>query len=192
MWTGRKQSTSDPVDLVPAHLKARYIALSALPVSEPAAPWRKVTVAAVGGLTAIGFAADSDLLLVTSFDGRGLFDCLSGARIARDDEFPFPDDLPNCRAEGIGPLTGQMLHVAGIHGGGLSTWAGDWSLEVLPLSWPNEKLLLFPASKTMWDDRQTLDGVVKLDINPLRAFGFSPTGRSFAVATSSDVTIYSL
>jgi hypothetical protein len=46
-------------------------------------PWRKVTYLAVGGLTEVGFAAGS-LLLVVSHQGRGVVDLASGNVLARD------------------------------------------------------------------------------------------------------------
>lgn len=48
-----------------------------------ASPWRKVTCLAVGGLTEVGFAAGS-LLLVVSHQGRGVVDLASGNVLARD------------------------------------------------------------------------------------------------------------
>ncbi|WP_443749515.1 hypothetical protein [Asticcacaulis solisilvae] len=183
---------SGAIDLVPDHLKSRFTALMALPISEPCLPWRKAVCASVGGLKAIGYADNSDLLLVTSSQGRGVFDGRSGQRLARDDNPSFSEDMGNCQAEGIGPLAGKMIRMAGLAGGGLATWSDGWSLEVLPLSWPDEKILLFPKLKSLWDDRHALDGVAKIEVDVMRAFGFSPTGKSFAVASSSYVMIYAL
>ena len=45
--------------------------------------WRKVTYLAVGGLTEVGFAG-STLLLVVSHQGRGVVDVASGEMLARD------------------------------------------------------------------------------------------------------------
>jgi len=45
--------------------------------------WRKVAYLAVGGLTEVGFAAGS-LLLVVSHQGRGVVDLASGDLLARD------------------------------------------------------------------------------------------------------------
>ena len=48
-----------------------------------ASAWRKVTYLAVGGLTEVGFA-DGSLLLVISHQGRGVVDLASGELLARD------------------------------------------------------------------------------------------------------------
>jgi len=50
----------------------------------PPEPWRHVASHGIGGLTDIGYGEGSDLLLVVSHNGRGVFDCLSGERVARD------------------------------------------------------------------------------------------------------------
>lgn len=193
MWGSRNKMAADVSVNVPAHLRSRFLALKELSPGEPPAPWHQVAQAAIGGLTAVGFGESTDLLLVTSWAGRGLFDCLSGQRIGRDDDDTFDQDLPNCRAKGIGPLADAWVSVAGVHGGGLAQWAnGGWSTEVLPLSWPDEAVLLFPEGRSMWDDRDgTVAGITKFTPDVLRTYGFSPTGRSFVIATSSDVTIYS-
>jgi hypothetical protein len=56
-------------------------------------PWKKIANHAVGGLFQIGYAEDSDLLLVLSHNGRGIFDCLTGERIARDTKDAFDQCL---------------------------------------------------------------------------------------------------
>jgi hypothetical protein len=189
MWQSRKPPAS-LAEQIPAHLRQRYSHLLALPANQLTPPWRMVASVAVGGLSGVGFEENSDTLLVTSFAGRGVFDGLTGERLARDDAYPFPEDTANCQVEGIGPLASRWVRTAGHHGGGLAAWADGWSVERLPLTWPNEHLLLFPNGNSLWDDRQNLDGVMKFLPDVLVAFGFSPTGRTFIVATSSDFTLY--
>src|SRR5690348_11801946 len=87
----------------------------------------KQRIATVGGLTEVGFADDSELLLVLSMQGRGIFDCASGQRIFRDDD----DDRTgwyghdNLTAVGIGPLQGQSIRLCGLWGGGLPTFTKE-------------------------------------------------------------------
>jgi hypothetical protein len=66
------------------HLEPIRQRIRAAPVSEPPPPWIASAVHAIGGLTEIGFADDTDLLLVVSHQGRGVLDCHTGQRIARD------------------------------------------------------------------------------------------------------------
>src|SRR5205807_821088 len=44
----------------------------------PPLPWKETGHYAVGGLTEVGFDDQSELLLVVSQNGRGVFDCTSG------------------------------------------------------------------------------------------------------------------
>jgi hypothetical protein len=107
-------------------------------VQDPPAPWRPRGAHAVGGLTDVGFGRGTDLLLVVSHDGRGVFDCLTGARVARDPSMPEPDeddwqDTHELEAEGIGPLAGQTVRTSGLAGGGLPEGTPDGWVAERPL-----------------------------------------------------------
>jgi len=141
----------------------------------------------------VGFSPSSDLLLVTSSQGRGVFDCRSGERLARDgDESGDFEDPVQLEANGIGPVSGTV-RMSGLYGGGLPNSTADgWSAERLSLDWPVETLLLFaPGSTLHWqvDGKPPVFTKVYLG-SEIRAWGFSPTGRSLVVATSSDLTAY--
>jgi hypothetical protein len=84
-----------------------------------ASTWRKVTYLAVGGLTEVGFA-DGSLLLVISHQGRGVVDLASGELLARDRrETGAWFDAARRAALGIGPLDGTWIGVCGRGGGRL-------------------------------------------------------------------------
>src|SRR5205085_11009349 len=93
-------------------------------------PWRHVEDFAIGGLRNIGFAPDSDVMLVVSSQGAGLFDCIGGIRLARDPDYEITyGEEVRLSANGIGVLSGQVIRMAGLHGGGLRTCTLDgWSL----------------------------------------------------------------
>jgi hypothetical protein len=149
---------------------------------------------AVGGLTDVGFAPHSDLLLVVSSQGRGVFDGLSGKRIARDASVPEGDDPDwfdtfELTSEGIGSLAGQRIRTAGLHGGGLPLLTRDgWSVERLTLDWPDETLLLCQPWKHGYKPGEFVKVAVHSEV---RAWGFSPTGRSLILAISSNLAIWS-
>ncbi len=162
------------------------------PITAAPEPWRETWFGAVGGLTEVGFLRGSDLLLVVSSQGRAVFDCDAGDRVARDREEPAehwyqPQSL---LAHGIGPLAGKSIALSGLHGGGLSSCTADgWWSKSITLRWPKEELLLgepfgslFEPTTQFWKLGTELE---------VRAFGFSPTGRSLLVATSSDLRIWS-
>ncbi len=180
---------------IPPHLKRRFHELDRLPtVSILPEPWGGGTNVSVGGLTDVGFADSSDLLICVSSAGLGVFDCLTSARLARDDSGEFYFDTGNLLVSGIGPLEGMLIRTAGIAGGGLATSTHDgWIVERHPLAFPDAELFVGPPGQTMlWTQHGAQTRLYKLGgfVTDLRAFGFSPTGRSFIVATSSDVLIY--
>ena len=82
--------------------------------AEPPAPWGVVAEIAVGGLHSIGFVPKTDVLLVISQSGRGLFDGTTGARLARDRDASwewYADSGEEARAFGFSD-SGQVLAVA--------------------------------------------------------------------------------
>ncbi len=157
---------------------------------DPPPPWRRTFRGPVGGFEMLGFAADSELLLVVSSSGRGVFDCETGQTVARDYD---PDllqwaDESRLTAEGIGPLHGQDIRMTGIPGGGLPTGTADgWSLHVIPFDWTECLALLCPA----WKDPFDLTGLQQCSAVHrgwhLTAFGFSYTGRTLVITEGSGV-----
>lgn len=182
------------ISRLPKHLRTRLDAIDRLSPSDPPKPWSKIATVPVGGLEDIGFSRSSDILLSVSANGAGVFDCTSGTLLARDSDADCQIDLPHLQSVGIGPIAGVTIPLAGLHGGGLpSTTVDGWTMEQIPLSWPNDELVLAPPSRSMlWPLDGDVAGLTKLSgfIAPVRAFGFSPTGRSLVVATSSDITIF--
>lgn len=184
---------------VPDHLLPLIERVRAASVQGPPPPWRLVASHAIGGLTDVGFGRASDLLLVVSHQGRGVFDCLTGQRIARDADIPESDDEHwqdelNLEATGIGPLAGQIVRTSGVAGGGLALMTRDhWAAERLAVDWPFESLLLVAPNSCIYETRPDRSSAfTKLaEEREVRAWGFSPTGKSLILATSSDVTIYS-
>jgi hypothetical protein len=149
-------------------------------------PWRRLPASAVGGLFQVGYAAGTDLLLVLSSQGRGVFDCISGEKVARDyaEAHDFFDPI-RLTAVGFGPLSGQTGHMAGLFGGGLPlTTLDGWGLEVQARVWPTHTVFL-SAPGTREPVCIGEDGACEM-----RACGFSETGRSFVIATSCDLTIF--
>ncbi|MFI6154583.1 hypothetical protein ACIBCA_18065 [Kitasatospora sp. NPDC051170] len=179
-------------------LRERFLSVPVLP---PPAPWRPVGHRTpVGGLLGIGFAPapddGRDLVMVVSVDGHGLFDAVTGEKIARDrDPDPdtsTPDAVPDLSCPGLGPIAGIRVRIAGLFGGGLHTTTHDgWTLEVVSPEWPHDRVLLSadggqhngPHGESWWH-------IFDSTYSDLRAAGFSPSGRTLAIATSSDLTLW--
>ncbi|WP_049578678.1 hypothetical protein [Streptomyces sp. SBT349] len=180
-------------------LRDRFLAA---PLSPAPAPWRPAfhprLATPIGGLLGIGFASDpgsgQDLVMVVSQGGHGVFDTTTGKLVARDRD-PDPDISdpagPHLTCPGLGPLAGTPVRIAGLHGGGLHATTDDgWSLDVVSPDWPHHRILLStdgglchgPAGGVWWHIHHTSH-------SPLRTAGFSPTGHTLAVATSTDLTI---
>ena len=161
-------------------------------LSQSPAPWRRTWHGSVGGLLEIGFAPASELLLVVSSDGRGVFDCSTGDRVARDYDMDLnlwasPTHLT---AEGVGPLEGQSIRMAGIWGGGLPLITADgWGLEAIALNLGEHVALLCPPQADVYDDVTFGQCLKVYSGDPIRACGFSDTGRSFVVAEGSGISL---
>lgn len=165
--------------------------LRRLPTAKAPAPWHLVTAAAVGWLTEIGFAEGTDLLLVVSSQGRGVFDATTGLRIARDDEPPHDSwyDPIRLTAQGIGSIGDQRVRIAGLMGGGLPRRTRDgWGLERIAPDWPKESVVLSPPRQSVLIERLAT-GCARLDVDEIRAYGFSEAGNSFAVALASHTVV---
>jgi hypothetical protein len=149
------------------------------------APWRRIQIH-VGGITAVGFAPGTELLLVLSHDGLGVVDVTTGVVIARGAESrgDADDPYPICTT-GIGPLAGQRIALTGLWGGGMRTTASDgWSVCRIAPHWPAECAVLSAPGAPELDDPAKVTMLAK-DLEPtIRAIGFSDSGRSLVVATT--------
>lgn len=181
-------------------LRDRCLAAPVMPAPEP---WRPVldNRTPIGGLLAIGFATHPgnghDLVMVVSTDGHGLFDAFTGEKIARDrdpdPETGTPDGNPDLVCPGIGPIAGVPVRTAGLFGGGLHSGAqgGGWTVDVVSPEWPHDRVILSTGhgihrgqpGETWWH-------IFDANYSELRAAGFSPSGQTLAVATSSDLSLW--
>ena len=124
-----------------------------------------------------GFA-DEQLLLVVSHQGRGVVDTASGELVARNrDEGGSWFDAVRRAAAGIGPLDGAWIGVCGLAGGRLPDatadgWKAVASGGCVTVSAPGRRPLRVNECEEM------------------RAFGFSPHGATFVIATSPGIAIY--
>lgn len=176
-------------------IRERYLSA---PVMAAPEPWRKVLDRPVGGLFGIGFAVHpgtgQDLVMTVSSAGHGLFDAATGEIVARDRDpvVDTPDGHPDLACPGLGPVAGASVRIAGLFGGGLHRTTPDgWTLDVVAPDWPDHRVILSadggghrgrPGS-TWWH-------VHHASWSEFRTAGFSPSGRTLAVATSSDLVLW--
>jgi hypothetical protein len=118
-----------------------------------------------------------------------VFDCLTGRRVARDDDPDFGswEETVHLKAPGIGPLAGQTIQLAGLHGGGLRRMTEDhWSLTLVWLNFCWGVVFLEEPGCFVFEFREERrGGCWKVFEGDIRACGFSPTGLSFVVAEGS-------
>jgi hypothetical protein len=175
------------------HLDPLKNQLRALQQVAPPSPWRRIAIIAVGGLRSVGFDRNSELLLVISSAGRGVIDCRTGEKVARDDD-EYYENEQFLEAEGIGPLQGQTVRISGLLGGGLPISTPDaWSVELVSLDWPVKDILLLEPFSFLYGSLYGKPAIFyKIGAeSELRACGFSYTGNSLVIATSSDVAVFS-
>jgi hypothetical protein len=173
-------------------------AVRAVPAGPVPHPWRALPFLHAGGLLEVGVHAlpsGEELVLVVTTAGRGVLSA-TGELLARDRTEPDDDwyDEYALTADGIGPLAGMRIRLAGLHGGGLPRCTRDgWSVTYFPVDWPEERLVLEPPGRdVLFPGRE--DGCVQLfgpdDAMELRAYGFSPSGRLLVVAAPDGVRTY--
>ncbi|TDC90940.1 hypothetical protein [Actinomadura sp. 7K507] len=176
--------------------------LLAAPVLAPPPPWQPALDRStpIGGLLGIGFAAHPengrDLVMVVSQGGHGLFDAVTGEKIARnrdpDPDTSTPDASTDLTCPGLGPITGTRVHIAGLFGGGLHHTTSDgWALDIVTPEWPNDRVLLSAGGDLYKDPHgEGWWHIFHSNYSTFRSAGFSPTGLTLAVATSSDLTLW--
>lgn len=147
---------------------------------------------AVGGLISVGYAPDTDLLLVISHAGRGVFDCARNQKVARDPQEV--EDIISVLQDGIGPLEGRKVSTASRYNGCLNRIWNGWALEQVSPNWPTSSIILKPPGCDLLDNRtwnQCIKVAPRNGEDDIVAYGFSDTGRSFVVAMSHTLEIFS-
>ncbi|PVZ87938.1 hypothetical protein C9426_10085 [Serratia sp. S1B] len=153
--------------------------------------WKVSASIAIGGLTEVGFSKVTHQLLVISSSGRSVIDCATGEKLARDyEEYGDWYDSLSLTCQGIGPLEGELVTIAGMCGGGLPTnnRYGE-SLQRAATEWPVEDIFFCPPGKSALIEGYQ-EGCCRFISDHIRCVGFSWHGEFIISATSSDITIW--
>ena len=158
--------------------------------------WIKRNSWAIGGLRELGFKPDTDYLMVLSSQGRGLFDCLKNEKIARDpyDYYNMEWNSETGKVKGIGIFEGEEIICGGFEFPNVfpSSTTDGWVISIkteLRLNWKNEELpaeVLYLRNDLSNQNQELAFFHYGLD----RGYGFSDTGRSFVIGTSSDLCVF--
>ena len=154
--------------------------------------WQCLGITAIGGLCAIGFSKQHELLLIESSQGRGLFDCKSGKIISRDKDDTFSNENEKeLRCLGIGILENELVEMAGIYGGALlkQTSRGE-SIEIVAPNWPLYNIVFCSSFSSPFFETSVDKCKIIASEYEIRACGFSSDEKYFVYATSSDFTLY--
>ena len=154
--------------------------------------WQLKNEWAVGGLLEAGFHTGTDLLMVLSGQGRGIFDCMDGIQIARDntDFYRKQWDAATGIVTGFGPLEGSDIICGGFEYPNIlpQDTIDGWEVKRFREAGNNtlaERLCI--SNK----HTQVQFHIASFPFGIHRAYGFSDTGRSFIAASSSDLIIWS-
>ncbi len=161
-------------------------------ITNPPEPWVALAKLQVPGITEIGFAEDSDVLIVISSHMRELIDCRSGRVIARDTGIEHRSAWyghHDLIAHGFGLLSGREIRLSGAVGGGLLSLTPDgWGATRVAINWPEESLILTSpyssihnADAPFWKIAITREPV---------GWGFSFSGDSLVAATADEVMVF--
>ncbi|MEC8292243.1 MAG: hypothetical protein VX083_02000 [Pseudomonadota bacterium] len=160
--------------------------------------WKRTTEVVVGGLVALGFyeSKDSpkvDKLLAIGSQGQTVIDCLSGQIVYRNraqDGY----DQETLSAWDLSGGTPESIRMSGIDGGGLKLCTKDgWSVEAIPIAWPIYHYILQHPGSSIYTDqsigRESKFELLEFDYKQM-AFGFSNSGNSLLLTSSSDITVW--
>lgn len=141
---------------------------------------------------ALGLGAAERHIMAITWNGRGVFDCQTGEKVARDYDMDIFGWMNNqtLTAEGIGPLEGERVRVVGIWGGGLPYTTDDhWSVQSHDASEVSCAVFLEPPESPLEDIKEPI--LYKLyEWDPLIAYGFSSSGRTLVIACSNSLDIW--
>jgi hypothetical protein len=136
---------------IPPAFRDQIKPLFDLPFVEPPQPWSPFFPIPAPFPDVVGFSDDGRYLLAAlALEGRKVFDCWTREWIASDENKEYRHDLRTLQVEGIGPLAGQMIRVAGGWGGGFPNLTTDgWTLTRAMLYWPTEFVFLTEPGKVL-------------------------------------------
>ena len=158
--------------------------------------WKKGNIWAIGGLREIGFVSNSDLLMILSSNGRSIFDCVKDEKIGRD-YFDYYSENWNSETgsvDGFGILENEKIKCGGFEYPDIlkKKTRDKWEVIVeneIRADWQNQKTM----AQVMYLKNHISDKKIEVDVFHYginRGYGFSETGNSFVIGTSSEITIW--
>lgn len=161
--------------------------------------WKRSAEVVVGGLIAVGFfegreSPNLDKLLAVGSKGQTIIDCQSGDVVYRNrDHDGYSHDT--LTAWDLSGVNSDPVRMSGVGGGGLKRFTSDgWSVEAIPIAWPIYYYVLQHPGSSIFSDyklgRKPKFDLLDYDYQQM-AWGFSNSGNSLLLTSSSDVILWS-
>lgn len=158
--------------------------------------WSKIGHQAVGGLLEVGFVENTDYLIVLGSSGRTIFNCITNEKTARDRQDYYVEnwDPETGVVEGFDLFEGKSIICGGFEYPDqiLKETSDYWSIKITEELRPNYKKEIKSAEvMTLFNSKNNKEIEVEVfHYSITRAYGFSKTGRSFIIAHSHGVDIW--
>lgn len=158
--------------------------------------WNKVAIYAVGGLREIGFVPNREVLMVLSGTGRGLLDTTTGTKVGRDpfDYYLEKWDEETGIVEGFGEFEKLQIPCGGFEAKNVLDQETSDGWEIL-FEWKRRRdfrgeWLRAEVMYLMHFDTDQKIEVMEFHYGIDRGYGFSHSGQSFVIGTSSEVYMW--
>ncbi len=165
------------------HRKHILEVLSQIPKRVPEG-WRKIDFA-IAGLLYAGFSeVSTEKLICISSQGQSVINCKTGEKKFCDENYD-EHDLIACADE----LGDEMIHIAGIGGGGMCHYSGNGeTLQLAAPHYPKEQVIFMPDFKDCFSSPKECR--IIFEDYGIRTFGFSKCGNYMIACSSSDLSIF--
>lgn len=158
--------------------------------------WKKIGYQPVGGMREAGFIETTDYLMVLGSQGRTILNCLTNKKIERDRQDYYLENWNSDTGiiEGIGIFKDKEIICGGFeYPDNLPKSTNDsWIIHIQDENRINYKGNL-KVAKVMYMFNQRFDTKIEVNVfhySITRAYGFSPTGKTFVIAEPEGITIW--
>ncbi len=158
--------------------------------------WKKIGDIAVGGLREVGYNNNEEYLVVLSSNGRGIFSCKTGQKVARDydDYYMEKYDSDNGIVEGFDCLKGEKIVCCGLEFEDFlkKETSDGWKVVKNPPEPDDSPFERYNVEKIYLLNKSgnQIIYTTKISVCELRTYGFSTNGMTFIVATSCSLEIW--
>ena len=168
--------------------------LEGIPFAQSPRGWILKGSFSIGGFRYFGFSESSDILFVSSSNGRGLIDMFKNEKVARDYSNDYVIDEILLTTEGFDILEGHIIRLCGrndeCNGSSLPTKnKSEESLFRVSPFYPLEDIIFQPPFENCLIETHNKN-CVRVYRGYLYCYGFSFSGKYFVIANDGGVTFW--